>query len=173
MNIKKLTIALIAFSTLTFASCNKDETTPTTNNTNAGGPAPVTPSQQKLLDLVNNARATGHQCGSTFYPAVPALTWNATLTIAAQKHSDYMNNTGNFSHTGENGSNAGDRISAEGYNWMAYGENIAEGYPTEETVIQAWLESEGHCKNIMSADYTEMGVATSGNYWTQVFGKPQ
>ncbi len=172
MNFRKLTVVLIAFATLIITSCNKEETTPT-NNTNVGGPAPNTPDQQKLLDLVNAARATGHKCGNTFYPAVPALTWNATLATAAQKHSDYMNSTGNFSHTGENGSSAGDRISAEGYNWMAYGENIAEGYATEEAVVQAWLESEGHCKNIMSADYKEMGVATSGNYWTQVFGTQQ
>ena len=155
------------------SSCTKDSTTNTNNNNTSTSPAPVTPSQQKLLDLVNNARATGHQCGNTFYPPVPALTWNIMLEAAAQKHSDYMNNTGNFSHTGQNGSDAGDRITAEGYSWMAYGENIAEGYPTEEAVIQAWLESDGHCKNIMSADYTEMAIATSGNYWTQVFGKKQ
>ena len=171
MSIKQLTLGIIAVAALTFTSCNKDNTT--TNTTTVGGDAPANPSEQKLLDLVNNARAAGHQCGNTFYPPVAAVTWNTTLTAAAQKHSDYMNNTGNFSHTGENGSNAGDRITAEGYNWMTYGENIADGYPTEEAVIQAWLESEGHCKNIMNGEYKEMGVATSGTYWTQVFGTQQ
>lgn len=140
------------------------------NYTGTVSDAPATPEQQKLLDLVNEARAKGHKCGNTFYPAVPAVTWNNQLEQAAQKHSDYMNGTDNLSHTGEGGTNAGQRISAEGYNWTTYGENIAEGYPTEEEVIMAWLSSEGHCKNIMSADFKEMGVATSGKYWTQVFG---
>ncbi|MBL7110644.1 MAG: hypothetical protein ISS19_01735 [Bacteroidales bacterium] len=44
---------------------------------------------------------------------------------------------------------------------------------TEKAVIEAWLDSPGHCKNIMNDKVTELGVATSGAYWTQVFAKPK
>ena len=52
----------------------------------------------------------------------------------------------------------------------AYGENIAKGHPTEKAVIEGWLNSEGHCKNIMSPMFKEMGAARVSTYWTQEFG---
>jgi uncharacterized protein YkwD len=54
--------------------------------------------------------------------------------------------------------------------WKTYGENIANGYGTEQAVMTAWLASEGHCKNIMSSSFKEIGAGREGNYWTQVFG---
>lgn len=131
--------------------------------------APATPNQQELLRLVNEARTAGCNCGGVAYPAVPAVTWNALLENAAQGHSDHMSTTKHLSHTGSNGSSAGDRITAAGYNWTIYTENIASGYTSEEDVIQGWLASPGHCQNIMNANVTEMGVATADSYWTQVF----
>ncbi|MCD6062820.1 MAG: hypothetical protein K0R82_731 [Flavipsychrobacter sp.] len=165
---------VVAFGVLSLVSCTKDD-----NNTVT--PVPTTPSntnstptasEQKLLNLVNNTRANGCNCGSTFYPAVAPVTWNDKLEAAAQAHSNWMNQNKTLSHTGANGSDAGDRITAAGYNWRAYGENVAVGYAKEEDVIQGWLNSEGHCKNIMSSNFTEMGVAVSGTYWTQEFGAP-
>ena len=84
-----------------------------------------------------------------------------------------MSAANTLSHQGSDGSDAGDRITQAGYTWQTYGENIAEGYTSEEAVIKGWLESEGHCQNIMNGAFTEMGVATSGSYWTQVFGTPR
>jgi uncharacterized protein YkwD len=78
-------------------------------------------------------------------------------------------------HTGSDGSTPGERITREGYPWVAYGENIAVGYPTVSAVIQGWLLSEGHCRNIMTREFTEIGAGYaigqySGNpaarYWT-------
>lgn len=164
-------ILLSIIFAMSLLSCNKEETTGTPSN-GYYAQAPATPQQQKLLDLVNKVRATGTQCGSTFYPPTTPITWNNTLAQAAQKHSDYMDSKNDLNHTGANGSNPGERITAEGYQWSTYGENIAVGYPTEEAVIQGWLESEGHCKNIMNPDFKEMGIATKGAYWTQVFATP-
>ena len=77
------------------------------------------------------------------------------------------------------GTNPGDRIAAVGYNAQAWGENIAAGYPDEAAVVQAWLDSPGHCVNIMRDSFTEMGAgfaenptSTYGIYWTQKFGRP-
>lgn len=166
-----LYIAAICCFGLFFSSCTKEDNT--TVNTGGTDNAPATPNQQLLLDMVNDARTSGHQCGNTYYPPVGEVTWNVLLEDAAKQHSEYMNGTSTLSHTGRNGSDAGERITAAGYQWQAYGENIAEGYSTEEEVIHAWLGSQGHCANIMNGDFKEMGVGTSGRFWTQVFAAHQ
>jgi uncharacterized protein YkwD len=84
-----------------------------------------------------------------------------------------------FSHTGIDNTTPGDRITATGYVWRTYGENIAAGYASEEAAMNAWLASSGHCSNIMNPNFTEMGEAraqnsssTYGIYWTQEFAAP-
>ncbi len=132
----------------------------------------------ELLSLVNAARSQGRNCGGTFYPATTPVTWNSKLYQAALGHSEDMATNNYFSHTGLNGQHAGSRITAAGYSWSTYGENIAAGYFSAQSVIDGWLTSSGHCKNIMNASVTNMGVAKAtggsyGIYWTQVFAKPQ
>jgi uncharacterized protein YkwD len=78
-----------------------------------------------------------------------------------------------FSHTSKDGRSPGDRIIAQGFNWSAYGENIARGQTSEAAVMNGWLNSEGHCKNIMNARFTYVGVGMEKNYWTQLFGSLQ
>lgn len=126
--------------------------------------------KQKLLALVNDARAKGCRCGGRYYKPVPPLTWNNRLERAAQKHSRYMRRRNVLCHAGQGGSDAGRRISAEGYDWISYGENVAAGYGSDEATIKGWLKSKGHCKNIMSPKFKEMGIASSGQFYTQVFG---
>jgi uncharacterized protein YkwD len=103
-------------------------------------------------------------------PAISTVTWNESLAKAAYLHSKDMNDENYFSHTGKNGSDAGTRIEQQGYNWRTYGENIAKGYSNEQMVVEGWIESEGHCRNIMNPNFEEMGVGKEGEYWTQVFG---
>lgn len=123
-----------------------------------------------LLQLVNEARQKGCNCGDTWYGPVPAITWNDVLEKAALSHSKDMNDKNFFSHVGSDGSGSGERISRAGYNWSYYGENIAFGQMSEKEVIDGWLSSPGHCRNIMDKNYKEMGVARVNNYWTQEFG---
>ena len=47
---------------------------------------------------------------------------------------------------------------------------ITELYQTEKSVIEGWIKSPGHCKNIMNPAYKEIGAARKGNYWTLVLG---
>ena len=84
-----------------------------------------------------------------------------------------------FDHTGSDNSNAGERIVEQNYNWVTYGENIAAGMQGTQQAVDGWLDSPGHCANIMNPLFTEMGVACSrnagtkyGTYWTQVFATP-
>ncbi len=123
-----------------------------------------------LLQMVNKVRQNGCQCGDTYYPATAPLVWNDKLEQAAQKHSRDMLSKKFFSHTAPDGTDGGTRIRQAGYNWRAFGENIAFNYPSEQAVIDGWIKSTGHCKNIMNKDFKEMAVARAGNYWTQTFG---
>lgn len=130
-------------------------------------PSPV--NKNLLLQLVNDVRKRGCQCGDVWYPATTPLSWNSQLEKAALLHSNDMYANNYFSHAARDGSKAGDRIERLGYRWRTYGENIAFGYQTEKEVVKGWIVSPGHCKNIMSASFREMGVSRVGDYWTQVF----
>lgn len=134
----------------------------------------------EMLAAVNAARAQGQDCGGTWMPAVGPLTWDATLEHTAYLHSSDMANYDYFSHTGLDGSSPSQRVTEQGYSWKTVGENIAAGQKTVSAVMQGWLESPGHCKNIMNGSFTQMGAAsdtnsgsTYGIYWTQVFASPK
>lgn len=134
--------------------------------------APFPPAVNKtvLLQLVNDARKKGCNCGDVHYGPAPALTWNDLLEKAALIHATDMSEKKYFAHTGSDGRGSGERILNAGYNWKFFGENIALGYKTEKEVVDGWLSSPGHCKNIMNKNFTEMGAARAGDYWTQDFG---
>lgn len=135
--------------------------------------APAQVDQELILELVNEARTNGCTCGQTRYAPVQPLIWHAQLEVAAQGHSNFMASRNRFSHTGRGGSKVGKRLSRTGYVWSYVGENIAAGQVSVRDVMRSWLESPGHCANIMNPNYIHMGVATKGPYWTQVFAKAQ
>jgi len=169
MKIMKFSLYILLIGTVLY-SCRKEDTV--TEQPKPGGDTTTTDStvnESTILALVNNVRKTGCTCGTTAMPAVAPVTWNILLEKAALLHSVDMNKNNYFSHTGLDGSTPGDRITRAGYNWRAYGENIAKGYTSEQAVMTGWLQSEGHCKNIMSSNVKEMGLGRDGNYWTQVF----
>lgn len=168
----KKIFVLITVLAIGFTSCKKtaidSETVAPVNN----GAAVITNlNNDFLLKLVNDKRIAGCNCGTTVMPPVAVLNWNNLLAAAALAHSKDMNANNYFDHNSQNGKNPGDRITAAGYKWTTYGENIAAGQPTEQVVFDAWINSEGHCKNIMNANFKEMGAAKDGRYWTQEFGR--
>jgi len=145
----------------------------------SGGPGTEIPGidsiRQEFLDAVNQARSEARRCGTTSFPAASPVAWNDSLALAAYLHSLDMETNQFFSHTGSDGSDPGDRIIREGYDWWTYGENIAVNYPTVSAVMQGWLASEGHCRNIMNPAFEEIGAAyaegpfqgtPSALYWT-------
>jgi uncharacterized protein YkwD len=127
--------------------------------------------QQQFLNKVNAARANTRMCGTTLYNAAPPLVWNSKLFSAAAGHSTDMAVQNYFSHTSLDGRTVGQRITNAGYIWSTYGENIAVGQPTIDSVMSAWLTSEGHCANIMQPRVVDLAVAcvknaAGRNYWT-------
>ncbi len=158
------------FLLLFLASCKKgDLSTVKTDNSEPPSTIPTTVNKTMMLQLVNDVRQKGCQCGDTYYYPVANVSWNNQLEAAAYEHSRDMYTNKYFDHTAPDGSNGGVRIQREGYNWFTFGENIAAGYKTEKEVVDGWLQSPGHCKNIMNKSFKEMGVARAGNYWTQEF----
>ncbi len=166
MNFQKLKLysLLLLFSSVLFA-CEDAEIEPDQDSD-----AISNINQQELVKLVNKYRTEGCDCGSERMPAVATITWNENLAEAAYLHSKDMKENSYFSHTGKDNSDAGTRIERQGYNWRTYGENIAKGYSNEKKVVEGWIDSEGHCRNIMNGDFKEMGVGKAGDYWTQIFG---
>ena len=81
---------------------------------------------------------------------------------------------GYFSHDAPDGTDFADRAREEGFTGGTVGENIAAGSPTPAGVMDGWMASPGHCANIMSVDFTHIGVGVyehqGERYWTQVFG---
>lgn len=129
--------------------------------------------KDKILRLVNEIRASGTTCDGVDYPSVAALTWNVKLEQAALNHCKDMKDNNFLDHNSSDGRTPGNRINQANYQYLKAGENVARGQETEEEVIQAWLNSQGHCGILMDADFTELGVGRLGNYWTQNFGKPK
>ncbi|MET9734434.1 sigma-70 family RNA polymerase sigma factor [Streptomyces sp. NPDC006458] len=153
----------------------KPKPTPTPSRTSAlPAPDPVTPEAApappssvagQVLALVNTERAKA---------GCSPVAQNATLDTAAQRHSDDMAARGFFDHTNPDGQDPGDRITAAGYTWSTYGENIARGQQTAAEVMQSWMNSPGHRANILNCSVEETGLGlhqgAGGPWWTQVFG---
>lgn len=129
--------------------------------------APVaTATLQSQVVKLSNAQRTKAGC--------KALTVNANLLKAARGHSRYMATTGTFSHIGSGKSTFVSRAKAAGYT-AARSENIAYGYRSASEVVNAWMKSPGHRKNLLDCGARTFAVgvsyATDGTpYYTQDFG---
>jgi uncharacterized protein YkwD len=140
--------------------------------------APV--SATRALQLVNQVRARGTKCGGHSFGPVPPVTLSGTLGGVAFGHAADMAEHNYFEHEDLTGRSPADRVRAVGYREKLVGENIAYGPKSAEEVVQGWLESSGHCENIMDARFAEMGIAFAagrsakrGLYWVQLLAAPR
>lgn len=136
-------------------------------------PAEAGAEEAAVLQLVNAARAMGGTCGGQTWPPTPVLQLADELQCAARVHTRDMAQRGFFDHDNPEGESPFDRMQRAGYVFAAAGENIAQGYPTAAAVVRGWLESPGHCANILSPEFDETGIAFDGEalLWTQTFGR--
>jgi uncharacterized protein YkwD len=147
--------------------------------------------QEQVIALVNQARRDNG--------GLPPLKGHAQLGQVAQDHTQAMATRNFFMHCDpDNQSNPGTRISAAGYSWNTFGENIAAAQSSPSAVMASWMNSSGHRSNILNTSVQEMGVGyvvdsadtnnvrrsslnncsvTSSSdgpfvrYWTQVFAR--
>jgi uncharacterized protein YkwD len=150
------------------------------SNSEGQGDCELTERKREMLSRVNEARSQARQCGDERFEAAEALSWNCTLEAAAKAHSQDMAKQDYFSHTSPDGVGIQQRVSSRDYVWRAVGENIAAGQASIAAVVEGWLESPGHCSNIMNETFTEMGMARADDpgsmyspYWTQVLAQPR
>ncbi|MFD3521518.1 CAP domain-containing protein [Streptomyces sp. NPDC058653] len=119
----------------------------------------------QVTTLVNSERSKAG-CGP--------VSANSQLETAALRHSQDMAARDYFDHNSPDGKDPGDRITAAGYQWTTYGENIARGQQTPAAVMEGWMNSPGHRANILNCAFKEIGVgvhdASGGPWWTQAFG---
>ncbi|NEA45402.1 CAP domain-containing protein, partial [Streptomyces sp. SID10815] len=148
------------------APTRKPQPRPTRTATGAppAQPAPAGTVAQ-VIALVNQERSKAG-CGP--------VTDDSRLDAAAQAHSDDMAARNFFEHTNPDGKDPGDRITAAGYRWSTYGENIARGQQSPESVMDSWMNSPGHRANILNCAFKNLGVGvhkgSGGPWWTQDFG---
>ena len=136
--------------------------------------------ESRALALVNAARARGTRCGAQSFAPAPPLTLSGTLADVALGHASDMAQHDYFEHQDLTGHSPADRVRAAGYHEKLVGENIAYGPQTVEEVVKGWLDSPGHCENIMDPRFAEMGVALAtgrasrkGLFWVQLLAEPR
>ena len=105
---------------------------------------------------------------------------NLKLDQAARLHAQDMYERGFYSHRTPEGESELQRIERTGYlnidtigaaHWTtATAENIAKGQQSPKEVVQDWMESPDHRKNILSKEYEDLGVGVHGEHWVQNFG---
>ncbi|MDZ5474633.1 CAP domain-containing protein [Bacillus sp. 31A1R] len=138
------------------------ETSTTTTTTTGATSYQLSAYEQKVVELTNQERAKYGLVG---------LKIDAALSKVAREKSSDMQRNNYFSHTSPTYGSPFDMMKKFGITYRTAGENIAMGQRTPEEVVKAWMNSEGHRKNILNANFTHIGVGhvASGNYWTQMF----
>lgn len=143
-------------------STQPTNTQSTTEPTTTQTASTISAYEQKVVDLTNQERVKN---------GLPALKVDLTLSKMAHEKSRDMSANGYFSHTSPTYGSPFDMMKQYGITYSYAGENIAMGQKTPEEVVNAWMNSEGHRKNILSPNFTHIGVGyvSQGNYWTQEF----
>lgn len=109
---------------------------------------------------------------------LPAFKWSPKLDQMASQHSSYMRSQQRTVHSGAPGSNTetlADRLKSVNFKWHTAAENIASNYVDGVTSVNdAWVNSPGHFKNMVSKDNTVCGGAVSnpGAYYTIDYASP-
>lgn len=138
--------------------------------------APANPNAQmtvlvdEVLRLTNKERAAA---------GLKPLKIDETLSRAAFWKAVDLAGAPKFEHKDTLGREPKDRIESFGYlDWERLSENIAGGYLTSDEVVDAWMHSPGHRKNILDPKVNEIGIAfyfdpksRHGYYWVQNFAR--
>jgi uncharacterized protein YkwD len=134
----------------------------------------------RALQLINEVRARGTRCGERSFGPAPPVRLSGTLADVALGHAADMAEHDYFEHEDRAGRSPADRVRAAGYREKLVGENIAYGPKSTDEVVQGWLDSPGHCENIMDPRFAEMGIAYAageasrhGLYWVQLLAAPR
>ena len=134
-------------------------------------PSALGPTESRIFDLINGQRR--HQ-------GLAAVVYNPELDRMAKIQAQNMARFEKMAHVLPEASlpTLVDRAHYAGYQFGRIAENVAEGFPSAQTVVDGWMASKGHRANILDRDVVEtgIGIARSPNgvlYFCQVFGRHQ
>ncbi|QHE51028.1 CAP domain-containing protein [Pontibacillus sp. HMF3514] len=118
--------------------------------------------EQKVIELTNEKRAE---------QGLSPLKIDKELSKVARKKSQDMAQNNYFSHNSPTYGSPFDMMKQFGIEYRTAGENIAKGQRSPQEVVNAWMNSAGHRKNILNENFTHIGVGfeENGNVWTQQF----
>ncbi|MFN3202396.1 MAG: CAP domain-containing protein [Bradymonadia bacterium] len=162
------------------AVCDPDETCETCplDCGDCEWPAEWIAEENAMIPMINAFRAEGANCGGRQFPPAGPVAMQPELRRAAQLHSQDMGRQGYFDHTSRDGRSPWQRMADAGYRGQAGGENIAAGNSSAAATFQQWVDSPGHCQNMMNGSFTEIGIGYARepgspytHYWTQKFGR--
>lgn len=124
----------------------------------------ITEYKQHVVELTNEARSE--------HGAEP-VKLDEELAEVAQRKSEDMEQKDYFSHTSPTYGSPSNMLNHYGIDYRKALENIAAGQQSPEEVVEGWLNSEGHRRNILDEEVTHIGVgfSSAGSYWTQLFIK--
>lgn len=106
--------------------------------------------EQDIINLLNQARQEA---------GLEALKINEKLSLSAMDKAQHMKDNDYFDHVSPEGLQPWYFAEKQDYNYKSFGENLAEGYFSAESVHQGWMDSPGHRENILSLKFKEIGVA--------------
>lgn len=118
---------------------------------------------QSFALLLNDVRAEN---------GVAVVMENSVLNAAATAHASDMVNNSYLAHINLDGLTPGDRATAAGYDWDFMAENIAKGFNSESSVVQAWMDSPAHRDNMVDPRPEEFGLGRDGSTWVLMLGSP-
>ncbi|WP_137991054.1 sigma-70 family RNA polymerase sigma factor [Streptomyces vilmorinianum] len=140
-------------------------TAPTPTPTPDATPTPT--AEERLTRLVNQRRA---QAGCA------PLRTDPKLATAARAYARDMVRRGYYAHSSPEGESADTRISAAGYAWSGWAENLARGTADPATVFAGWMDGAMHERNMLDCGYRHTGVAAvsgpDGTVWVQKLATP-
>ena len=113
-------------------------------------PAPSSPRLQAIVDAMNRERVSR---------GLEPLRLDAQLSAAAEDRARDMMSKHYFSHVSPDGTDPFTWVSREGYEWSTIGENLATGYRGASSVVDGWMHSDGHRRNILGASFRDVGIA--------------
>ena len=139
---------------------NSDTIKNPTNTENNISDSSVSNVEKEVVRLVNIERKKA---------GLSPLKLDNELSKIARLKSEDMKKKGYFSHTSPTYGSPFDMLKQFNVSYKSAGENIAKGQKTAEAVVDAWMHSEGHKRNILSKSFTHIGVGFVSNHWTQLF----
>jgi uncharacterized protein YkwD len=140
-----------------------------TSSSAAPGTSRYSPSESRIFDLINAERRSQGRQPLVFNPQLDRM-----AKIQAENMARFQKMAHNLPES--NLPNLADRAKYVGYTYGQIEENVALGYPNAESVVDGWMNSSGHRRNILDRGVVETGIgiarsSAGGLYYCQVFGR--